>query len=435
MSAVVETHPSAFPSNVQSKAAYAAEQDVIAGCVLKPERIGMTALEPKHFHPGPNRELWECLLALHAEGESIDTVVVAERCEQIGKRENFAYLVDLVAGFIDANWEYKANLVYRRSQQIDLWQQIERAMNTKDEAIIVAVAEAITQRVAKGSSRAVQAGIDTAYQSMVDEWAASKERPKFTWGLSALDKHLKPMEPTRLHVVVARPGMGKTAFALNVAIANARAGKKVGIISLEQSMEELTARCLCILAQAPMEWIREGGAPPNDVRNIDAAKKILRDLPVMINDATPMTISQLQGWARALVRRYGCEMIVIDYIQKIAGPGRERHMEVANAVMGLKDIARIHKVPVLALAQAKRDAEGRRPTMSDIRDSGFIEQEADQIIAIHRDQDSDGVRSNIAELLVLKNRHGESDMLIKSTYRGAMYRFEAFEGRYADAKS
>ena len=434
MNAHVETHPNLFRGNKEHFARYAAEQDVIAGVVRTPHRLNTLSLEPKHFTEGPNRDLWETLLALQAEGEPIDTITIAERCEAIGKRENFTYLGTLLTETTDTNFDYKANLIYRQSQTVEFWKQIERAMKNRDEAEIVRIGEDIQLRLATRSKRAVQAPINIAYQSMLDEWDEARTQPKTTWGLSDLDKTLKSLIPTRLYVVAARPGMGKTAFALNVALANARAGKKVGFISVEQSMEELTARSLCILSGCPMEWVT--GEDPQtdlDIRRIDEAKQELIKLPLMINDATPMTIAQLKGWARSLIQRYKCEFLIVDYIQKIGGDReKERHMEVAHVAMGLKDIARIHKVPLLALAQAKRDAEGRRPTMSDLRDSGFIEQEADLILALHREKDEEtGQRDNVCEVLVLKNRHGQSDLRIKTYYRGGNYQFEAFTSRHA----
>lgn len=424
---------SVFPGVVDAKAVYQAEQDVIAACVRDPVRLSTVSIEPKHFTAGPNRELWECLLALHAEGEIIDAITVAERCESMGKYENYTYLAELLVNCSDSNFEYKANMVWRRSQSIELWRQIERALHTKDEATIVRCAEAIQTRTAAGSRRAVQADMQTAVTSMIEGWIESRQRPKFTWGLLDLDKTLKPMEPTRLYVAMARPGMGKTAFALNVALANARAGTRVGFISVEQSMEELAARAMCIISGCPIEWVKmEEEIPQCDFRRIELAKQELTQIPLIVNDATPMTIAQLQGWARSLVQRNGVEMLVVDYIQKIHGDqSKERHMEVAHVVMGLKDIARQHKVPVLALAQARRDAEGKRPTMADCRDSGFIEQEADVIIAIHREQDDEGERSDKAELIVLKNRHGRSDFVVNTLYRGQCYRFENYAGRYA----
>ena len=435
MNAHVETHPALFRGRASNPARYAAEQDVIAGVVRQPERLGTLGLEPKHFHAGPNRDLWEVLLALQAEGEVIDPIAVAERCEAAGKRGHFTYLGTLLSECLDANFDFKAALVFRESQTEHFWRQLEQAMPQRDEAAIVRIAEDIQMRRAAGSKRAVQAPIATAYQSMRDEWEASRQRPKTVWGLRDLDKHVKPMEPTRLHVVMARPGMGKTAFALKVALENAMRGKQVGFISVEQSMEELTARALCMLSRCPMRWINGEETPPaSDVRRIDEAKQTLVDLPLIINDATPMTIGQLQGWARSLVHRYERDFLVVDYIQKIEGTARrERHERIAEVVMGLKDIARIHKVPVLALAQAKRDAEGRRPVMSDLRDSGFIEQEADLILALHREQDDDsGRRDDVCEVLVLKNRHGEGDLRIKTVYRGATFRFEDFDYRYAE---
>ena len=428
MSAAIEV----LPTRINSKATYSAEQDVIACCVRDPERLNRVSLEPKNFTDGPNQRIWESLLALHAEGEPIDAVTVAERLEEAGHSVAIAYLLGCIENGLDTNFEYKASMVFRSSQKTEFWRQIERAYHNRDEAEIVRVGEEIQLRLAEGARRAVQTNVATAFASMVDEWADSRSRPQTTWGLRDLDKHLKPMEPTRLHVVAARPGIGKTAFALNVCLANARAGKKVAYISLEQSMEELTARMLCNLATCPIEWVRGEETPPApDVRRLDEAKRRLVELPIMINDATPMSIGQLQGWARSLVHRYGCELLVIDYVQKVGGDrAKERHMEVAHVAMGIKNIARQHKIPVLALAQANRNAEGKRPTMADIRDSGFIEQEADQIIALHRDVDAEGDLRNEVELLLLKNRHGEAHKIVRAIYRGQYFRFDDQEHRH-----
>jgi replicative DNA helicase len=421
-----------FIGNPATKAMYAMEQDVIAGCIADPERLGKVDLNPVHFTFGPNRDLWAMLLGMQAEGEPIDAVTLAARCEESGKRECIPYLFELVANFIDANWEHKAERVYKSSKRADFWASVEHAVETRDEATIVAAAEAITQMRAPGSRRAVQADVGIAYQSMRDEWAAARLRTQLTWGLKGLDKAFKPMQPTRLYVAAARPGGGKTALAVNVALANARAGRKVGFISIEMSMEELTARMLCAISGRPEEWIRgdDPQIPLGDIRTIDEARKELVGLPIIINDQTPMSLPQLQTWARSLVQRQGCELLIVDYIQKVTGTAKERRDRVSDTAEALKDIARQHKVPVFALAQLRRDAEGRRPTMSDLGDSSAIEKEADLIMALHREPAKDeNVTNNVTEILGLKNRHGPGDLRVLSVFRGECYRFEGYEGR------
>lgn len=421
-----------------SRALHAAEQDVIAGAFLHPDRIGTTQLEPRHFTPGPHRELWTVLLALHAEGEAIDNLAVAERCEAAGQFENFAYLGEIVANYIDTDtWAHKAAKVQARSQQIDLWRTVAHAVETRDEATIVRAAEAITARAAAGSKRAVQATIDVAYQSMLDQWEADRGRPSLTWGLRKCDERVKPLKPTRLYVVAARPGGGKTALLMHIALANALAGRKVGILSVEQSMEELTARALCNLASSPLDWITgdDPQMPPGDARKIDEAKRQLRDLPIIINDQTPMTIAAATTWARSLVHRHGCEIIIVDYLQKLDADAKERRLEVAKVAKGLKNIARNLQVPVVVGAQMSRDAEGKAPTMANLGESAVIEHEADVVLALHveplKEGELDDNPSQKVSLLVLKNRHGPARLSIPTTFRRDVFRFEAFEGRYA----
>ena len=422
-----------FIGNPATKAMYAMEQDVIAGCIADPERLTKVALDPKHFTFGPNRDLWSLLLGMQAEGEPIDSVTLAARCEESSKRECIPYLFELVGNFIDSNWEHKAERVYKASKRADFWSLVERAVEARDEAGIVGAAEAITQMRAPGSRRAVQADVAIAYQSMRDEWAAAKLRPQLTWGIKGLDKAFKPMQPTRLYVAAARPGGGKTALAVNVALANARAGKRVGFVSIEMSMEELSLRLLCAISGRPEEWVRgdDPQMPLGDVRTIDEAKRELISLPIIINDQTPMSLPQLQTWSRSLVQRQGCELLIVDYLQKVTGVAKERRDRVSDTAEALKDIARQHKVPVLALAQLRRDAEGRRPTLSDLGDSSAIEKEADVVMALHREVSKDPtVTNNVTEILGLKNRHGPGDLRVLSVFRGECYRFEAYEGRY-----
>lgn len=417
----------------QHRACYAAEQDILAACVLTPEKLHTVSLDPRHFTEGPNRHIWETLLALQAEGEPIDTVFVLERLDAAGYREDGTYLLTLLAEHNPANFAEKVRLVWQHAQKREFWEQLERAYRKRDEAEIVRIGEEIQLRLAEGSRRPTLASVDVAYQSMVDEWAAERERPKMTWGISRMDRAVRGIQPTRLIIIGARPRMGKTAMAIHIALANARAGRSVGIISVEQSMEELTARMLCNLSQRPMDWVTgESRAPQPDIARIDEAKQEIRRLPIVICDQTPMTIGQCAGWARTLVHRRQCEMIIVDYVQKLSGRAQERHREVGEVVSGLKDIARQLKVPVVALAQMNRDAEGRRPTMADLKDSGAIEQEADIIVGLHRDEDKDtGELSSVTELLVLKNRHGRADMRGEAWYRGECFRFEDVEGRYA----
>lgn len=415
-----------------SKAAYTAEQHVIAGVVRDPERMGIVALEPRHFSDGPHKRLWETLMSLHAEGAPMDLIAVMERLEDAGYREDCSYLGELLANCLDTNWTFKAQLLWRYGERTLVFEQVRRALRNRDEAEIVRIGEDIQQRLAKGAKRVVLAPVSIAYQSMVDEWTESRQRPKLTWGISDLDRGLKPLEPTRLYVIAARPRMGKTAMGIHIAVANATLGRTVGIISLEQSMEELTARLLCNLSGCCYEWVR-GDEPAPEPENtlIEEAKVRLCKLPIVLNDATPMSIGQLQTWARTMVHRDGCELLIVDYVQKVGAAAKERHMEIAYVAMGLKDIARQLKVPVIALAQANRDAEGKPPTMANIRDSGFIEQEADQIVALHRKGGEDeGELSDECELIVLKNRHGRGDFIVRAHYRGECFRFEDGQKRF-----
>lgn len=275
----------------------------------------------------------------------------------------------------------------------------------------------------------------------VEEIRSADGIPGLTFGLPSLDRKTSGMNPGELWVLAARPGVGKSALALNVAVAAAKEGKASTLIhSLEMQRRELGLRAICGEAQVPLERVRGGRLSHYDMERITAgAAKVFR-LPIWWDDDPSMTILDLRAKARRikqLDQRLG--LIVVDYLQLVkgTGPAAQRHLEVGEVSRGLKELAKELQVPILALAQLSRDVEksGRRPKPSDLRESGSIEADADAILFIHREGDDqprgDGGALD-CEILIAKQRNGDRGVCLPVTYQARWTTF--VDGRWGSTE-
>jgi replicative DNA helicase len=241
-------------------------------------------------------------------------------------------------------------------------------------------------------------------------------------GFVDLDIMTSGFKPGELIIVAARPSLGKTAIALNIAARNAiKDGKKVGIFSLEMSREALMTRLMCAEAEVDSHKIRSGFAGREDWSRLTRALGRLSDSPLLINDGTALTIAQIRAKARRLKADKGLDLAIVDYLQLVAGGGRfeNRTQEVSHISRGLKNMAKELKIPVVALSQLSRAPEqggriGRKPVLSDLRESGEIEQDADVVIFLFEprrkrgeDEESEmDPRGIMMLLIVAKQRNG-----------------------------
>lgn len=249
--------------------------------------------------------------------------------------------------------------------------------------------------------------------------------PGLSFGLPVLDRKTSGMAPGELWVLAARPGVGKSALALNVAVAAAKSGRaSVLIHSLEMQRRELGIRAICGEAQVPIETVRGGSLSTYAMEKITNAAATIHGLPIWWDDDPSMTILDIRAKARrikSLDPQLG--LIVVDYLQlvKASAPGMQRHLEVGEVSRGLKELAKELDLPILALAQLSRDVEksDRRPRPSDLRESGSIEADADAIVFIHHDatEPPRGPAGAIpVELLVAKQRNGERGARVEATF-------------------
>ena len=235
-------------------------------------------------------------------------------------------------------------------------------------------------------------------------------------GFRELDRMTSGLQPTDLIVLAARPSVGKTSLALNIAQQVAfREGRSVGFFSLEMSKEQLGFRVLCSEAEVDAKKVRDGYASKEAMVRLVTAQTKIAKTKFFIDDSAALTVPEMRAKGQRLKREHGLDLLVVDYIQLMAGHGRfdNRTQEVSQISRGLKLLAKELRVPILALSQLSRQPEQRKgdqrkPQLADLRDSGSIEQDADLVIFLYREElyDRNTERRGIADVLIAKQRNG-----------------------------
>ncbi|MFA6550216.1 MAG: replicative DNA helicase [Candidatus Gracilibacteria bacterium] len=247
-----------------------------------------------------------------------------------------------------------------------------------------------------------------------DPEAKEKYRGALT-GFRDLDNLLNGMQPSDLVILAARPSMGKTSFAINIAQNLAKQGKSVGVVSLEMSKEQLVERMFCGLLNVDSWKVRSGKLTEEDFARIGTVMDELNDLPIYIDDSSGSSINELRSKIRRLQMEHGLDFLVIDYLQMMSmnslTNSGNRVQEISEITRALKNLARELRIPIMALSQLSRAVELRPqkiPQLSDLRDSGSIEQDADIVIMIYREDyyEEDTERKGIADIYIRKHRSG-----------------------------
>jgi replicative DNA helicase len=254
-------------------------------------------------------------------------------------------------------------------------------------------------------------------------------------GISALDHVLGGMHPSDMVVVGARPGQGKTAMALTAIMNIARTGKRIGFFSTEMSVTQIMARMASMVSGINAKKIRDADLNDSEYARLTAATIQIQNYPLMICDKPSITVSELVLQARAWDMRGGLDFIVVDYLTRVR-PDKatdSRNLDVGEIATGLKNLARILNIPVMVLAQLNRNSTARankRPMVADLRDSGIIEQEADQVLLLYRPGLENGdTASNLAEVIVDKNRHGECS-IVECQFIPHLMQWASFDHEY-----
>jgi replicative DNA helicase len=247
-------------------------------------------------------------------------------------------------------------------------------------------------------------------------------------GFLDLDSKLAGIQPANLVVIAGRPGMGKSAIALNIATNVATKGEPVAIFSLEMSKEEVVQRILSSVGQVDSKKLRNGQLGPLWQRVVDAAGKMYK-APIFIDDSSVVTVTDIRAKCRRLKRKRGLSLVIVDYLQLLQASTREnRQQEISEITRNLKNLAKELAVPIIAVSQLNRSVESRenrRPRLSDLRESGAIEQDSDVVMFVYRHEyyhPEDQEKKGIAELIIEKHRSGATGT-VEMTFQPEFTRF------------
>ncbi len=418
-----------LPQNIE------AERSVLGAILLDNHQLdaALDKVKPEDFFHDPHRRIFLQMIELGERHQAIDLVTLNDQLARKGELESVggtAYLSSLVDGVPRvSNIEHYARIVKEKAllrSVIHTTQAIQQeALEAEEDAdAILDRAESRIFELAEDRVRAGLIGMGDLVRDNYERISQLFDEGKRVTGLSTgyhqLDDLTSGLQPSELIVIAARPSVGKTAFALNIAANVALHGQRqVAIFSLEMSKESLLMRLLSDHARIDAHKFRTGHLSRDDRSKITRSLMELAEVPLWIDDAGGTTVLEMGAKCRRMARDKGLSLILVDYLQLVTGRGRfnTRNEEVASITRGLKAIAKELKVPVVVLSQLTRapEKDDRGPRLSDLRDSGAIEQDADVVMFIHRpNMFKEGVtpeERGETELNIAKQRNGPTDML------------------------
>ena len=432
------------------------EDSVLGALMIEKEAFGTVAdlLRPEVFYKDQNRLVFEAIRELAVNDQPIDILSVGEKLKSKGTLEKAGgavYLADLTRRVAStAHLHYHAEIIAKKATARDLISmaaQIEEKAfdETQDIDDLMQEAEAgifeITQRSQKRSVTQVDSVIEEAFARMEKAAKNTGNISGIPSGFHALDKITSGWQTPDLIIIAARPAMGKTAFVLSMAknIAVDR-GIPTAIFSLEMSNVQLVNRLIMNVCELEGDKIKTGKMSKEDKLRLNTKINIMKGKPLYMDDTPSLSIYELRSKARKLVNEHGVKLIIIDYLQLMNAQGSSfgsREQEVSIISRGLKGLAKELDIPIIALSQLNRGVEartgieGKTPQLSDLRESGAIEQDADMVCFIHRpeyyrifnDEKSGKDLRGLAQIIVAKHRNGATDS-IWLRFRGKYAKFQ-----------
>ena len=406
------------------------ERAVLAGAMLDPELLPSVSgrLTAEDFYAERHRILYRTMLSLQESGAEIDLRTLQASLEQQDRLQTvggIAYLASLDLdlpdlGRLDAYVEIVKERSIRR-RLIEVCGDVTR--NCLDGGLEAQEALSRAEQAILGlGEEAIQRGFVPLGKIFHETLADLEERPDkgfigIPTGYVDLDAITRGLNPGNLIIIAGRPGMGKTSLALNIAEHVAiREERAVGLFSLEMSQEELALRILSSEVDVPFGPLRSGHLSQKQWNRVIQSVKSVSRAPLFIDDSANPTLLELASKSRRLKAEQGLDLVVLDYLQLMQAGGRyeSRNLEIAAITRGLKQLAKELNVPVIALSQLSRQPERRmgdhRPQLADLRESGSIEQDADLVMFIYRDEmyNAESPDRGVAELIVSKHRNGQT---------------------------
>lgn len=408
-----------------------AEQAVLGGVFLKANLLNtlVDTIKAEDFYFPAHQILFEAFLTLYRKNAPIDLASVGQYLHSQSQLEAIGgavYLAELANAVVSAsNAEYFANIVRDKSLQRSLIDACSSIISncydpSREVANLLDESESAVFAISERTSGKVFRSAKDLIDSVFDELERRVENQGLvtgvTTGYTRLDQMTSGFQGSDLIIVAARPSMGKTAFALNMAMRAAVTQQvPVAVFSLEMSMEQLMMRMLCSYGKVDLSHLRKGTLDDEDWKRLYEAADVLQRAPIFIDDTPALTTLELRARTRRLRAEHGVGLVMVDYLQLMRSSRRtdSRELEISDISRSLKALAKELNIPVIALSQLNRKVEERtnkRPMLSDLRESGAIEQDADIIMFIYRDEAynkrDDNPRKGIAEIIIGKQRNG-----------------------------
>ncbi len=408
-----------------------AEFSVIGSVLSDPHSVAASAeiIKPDDFYYAVNREIYGVVIDLFNENIPVDIVTVSDRLNQSDKLDGVGGITYLSSAATSVpttgNVEYYAKIIKEKAVLRRLikasnaiselaygeYDNIERVMEQSEQVVFDVSSQKESNDIVP-----IQDVLMTAYQDMVENSINKGTITGVPTGFNELNRRTGGLHGGELIIIAGRPGMGKSSFAVNIAEHAAINDKvPVAIFNLEMSKTMIVNRILCSQALVDSQKVRLGDFDSEDWQQIGAVVDKVASAPLYIDDTASITVSEIRAKCRRLKQTKNLGMIIIDYLQLMQGTGRgdNRQQEISEISRSLKVLAKELDIPVIALSQLSRTSETRsdkRPMLSDLRESGAIEQDADIVMFLYRDEyyNKDTEKKNIAECIVAKHRSGET---------------------------
>ena len=423
-----------------------AEQAILGGILLDPEALGkaLEVIEPGDFYHESHQVIFQQLLDLFEKGDPLDAIALTESLQsrqmlqRCGGIQYITSLTDVVV--TSANIGYYAKIVKEKatlrkliqvtsgifSRCFELDTDVDSFLDDVEKQIF-----AISEDKIRPDYYPIREVVKESFEK-IEKLTQEKEFVTgVPTGFDDIDRLTAGLQPSDLIIVAGRPGMGKTALALNIAqFCACRHNIGVGIFSLEMSKNQLVTRMLCAEAEVDSQGLRRGYIELPDMQRLIRAAGELAEAPILI-DESATTVLEIRATSRRMMAEHGIGMIIVDYLQLMRGRANaeRREQEISEISRSLKILAKELNVPIIAISQLNRrveDRRDRRPEMADLRESGAIEQDADVIMFIYRDEvynhDETNENRGIAEVIIGKQRNGPTGV-VKLAFQS---RFTAF---------
>ena len=429
------------PQNIE------AEQSILGAILIDNDALpkALEIIDPEDFYKTSHKKIFEAMIELFDKNEPIDIITLTdclkreESLEDIGGISYLSALVNMVP--TSANIKYHSKIIREKALLRGLVRTANDIANrvyeeNLDAEELVDFAEKsvfdISDKRIKASFVTLKEVIKNSFEMIEHLYDKKETITGVPTGFKDLDELTSGLQKGELIVIGGRPSMGKTAFALNIAQhVGIELREPVAVFSLEMAKEQLAFRMLCAEAMVNSSSVRKGIIPKEDWHKLTSAASRLTDAPIFIDDSSSISVLELRAKARRLKMEHGLSLAIVDYLQLMRGRGsfERREQEISEISRSLKALAKELNVPVVAVSQLNRSVEQRRPPrpiLADLRESGAIEQDADVILFLYRDEiynkDNPANRGE-AEIDIAKQRNGPAGETVKLTFVSKCTRF------------